>query len=223
MSTDPDDGVGDFVRDDERVLHDVCFRGGSRPADLAFERAGARQHIFFDPAKTRAAVVTCGGLCPGLNNVIRTLFFELKVNYGIREVLGIRYGYRGLQPNAARAAGSAHARSVENIQHHGGTVLGTSRCPHDAGQSVDFLAAAERRHPVLRRRRRHAARRTCHRHGNRAAQAADRRRRHPQDDRQRHQVLRADVRLLYRRGGSGDRDRPGPHRGDAAFRTESAW
>jgi 6-phosphofructokinase 1 len=142
MSIDPDDGIGDFTCDDERVLHDVVFRAGSRPADLAFEKAGARQHLFFDPAKTRAAIVTCGGLCPGLNNVIRTLFFELKVNYGIREVLGIRYGYRGLQPAPPEPPVVLTHDRVVNIQHHGGTMLGTSRCPHHEEQSVDFLVAA---------------------------------------------------------------------------------
>ena len=127
MSTVPDDGVGDFVCEDERVLHDVSFRGGKLPAAVGFERAGARQHIFFEPSRTRAAVVTSGGLCPGLNNVIRTLYFELKVNYGIREILGIRYGYRGLQPNPAEPPLVLSDEIVGNIQHHGGTVLGTSR------------------------------------------------------------------------------------------------
>jgi 6-phosphofructokinase 1 len=142
MSIDPNDGIGDFTGDDERIPHDVRFRVGSRPTDLAFERAGARQHIYFEPAKTRAAIVTCGGLCPGLNNVIRTLFFELKVNYGIREVLGIRYGYRGLQPNPPEPPVVLTHPHVENIHHHGGTVLGTSRCSHNESQSVDMLVAA---------------------------------------------------------------------------------
>lgn len=140
MSTDPSDGVGDFTCDDERIPHDVGFRAGSRPADLAFERAGARQNIYFDPIKTRAAIVTCGGLCPGLNNVIRTLYFELKVNYGIREVLGIRYGYRGLELNSPARPIVLKHEMVESIQHQGGTIIGTSRCVHHAPQSVDFLS-----------------------------------------------------------------------------------
>src|SRR5262245_19804025 len=101
MSTCPNDGVGDFVCDDERVLHGVRSRVGEAPSSVGFERAGAREQIFFDPAKTRAAVVTAGGLCPGLNNVVRTLYFELHINYGIREMLGIRYGYRGLEPGSS--------------------------------------------------------------------------------------------------------------------------
>jgi 6-phosphofructokinase 1 len=142
MSTEPDDGVGDFVRDEVRVLHDILIHADRLPAAMGFERAGARQQIFFEPARTRAAVVTCGGLCPGLNNVIRTLFFELKVNYGIREVLGIRYGYRGLQPNPTEPPLVLSDAIVSDIQHDGGTVLGTARCSHDAGHSVDFLAQA---------------------------------------------------------------------------------
>lgn len=139
MSTEAEDGIGDFVGDDERVMHDICFRAGSPPSDHAFERAGAREHIFFEPAETRAAIVTSGGLCPGLNNVTRTLFFELKMNYGIREVLGIRYGYKGMQPNTSEPPLVLTSDLVGDIQHQGGTILGTSRCAHDAAHSVDFL------------------------------------------------------------------------------------
>lgn len=143
MSTAPDDGVGDFVRDDTRVLHDVLVHRGERPDPVGFERAGARELIFFEPAKTRAAVVTCGGLCPGLNNVIRTLYFELRVNYGIREMLGIRYGYRGLSLTPPEPPRVLAAEMVDTIHHNGGTMLGTSRCSHDARQSVDFLERAQ--------------------------------------------------------------------------------
>ncbi len=136
------DNISDFVREDERVLRDICLTGGSRPSDIAFERAGPRGQIFFDPNKTRAAVLTSGGLCPGFNNVIRTLYFELKINYGIREVLGIRYGYQGLQGNAPEPPLVLTDKLVEGIQHSGGTLIGTSRCAHDGRQSVDYLAAA---------------------------------------------------------------------------------
>jgi 6-phosphofructokinase 1 len=139
LSTKPDDDVGDFVGDDERVLHDVRIRAGQSPANIGFERAGAREQIFFDPAKTRAAIVTSGGLCPGLNNVTRTLYFELIANYGIQEMLGIRYGYQGLDPESAVRPLVLTHEMVDTIQHHGGTMLGTSRCSHDAAKSVDFL------------------------------------------------------------------------------------
>jgi 6-phosphofructokinase 1 len=139
MTSTQEDGAGKFTPDDARVLYDVCHRAGLPPADLAFEMAGAREQIFFDPARTRAAVVTCGGLSPGLNNVIRTLFFELKSNYGVAEILGIRYGYQGLDPKAAESPLVLTSPTVNEIQHLGGTILGTSRGGHDPGASVDFL------------------------------------------------------------------------------------
>ena len=91
------DRIGNFVSDKARVRHQVEIAPGEPiDADTFFEKAGPRQKIFFDPRKTRAAIVTCGGLCPGLNNVIRSAFLELHHNYGVREVLGIRHGYQGL-------------------------------------------------------------------------------------------------------------------------------
>jgi 6-phosphofructokinase 1 len=142
MSTEPGDGVGDFVLDEERVLHEIRFRAGEPPPDVAFERAGAREQIFFNPPQTRAAIVTCGGLCPGLNNVIRTLYFELSVNYGIREVVGIRYGYRGLTPDAAEPPLVLSGDMVDDIHHKGGTLLGTSRGGHEPAVAADFLVEA---------------------------------------------------------------------------------
>jgi 6-phosphofructokinase 1 len=146
MSTVPDDGVGDFVPEDARVSYDVRFRvndrqpASQRPAtEFAFERAGPRQHIFFDPAKTRAAIVTCGGLCPGINNVVRTLFFELTRNYGIREVLGIRFGFEGLNPQQGQPPVLLDAKMVAGIHRLGGTILGTSRGPQDLSVTVDNL------------------------------------------------------------------------------------
>jgi 6-phosphofructokinase 1 len=139
MSTVPGDGVGDFVPDDARMSYEICFRAGKTPSDLAFELAGPREHLFFDPAETRAAIVTCGGLSPGLNNIIRTLFFELVVNYGIREMLGIRFGYQGLNPQAGTPPIRLTNKLVEEIHHLGGTILGTSRGSQNVRVMVDFL------------------------------------------------------------------------------------
>ena len=58
-------------------------------------RAGPRKHLYFEPSQVKAVIVTCGGLCPGLNNVIKEIVFTLKNNYGISEVYGIQYGYKG--------------------------------------------------------------------------------------------------------------------------------
>src|SRR4030042_3473113 len=83
-----------FVRDDERILYDVtieyfnkCKETGEVP--VSFEKAGPKENIFFEPAKTKVGIVTCGGLCPGQNNVIRSLVNQLYYRYGISRVLGI--------------------------------------------------------------------------------------------------------------------------------------
>ena len=82
---------------------EVQWPGGKVPEDLMlFEMAGPRKKLFFDPAQTRAAIVTCGGLCPGLNNVIRSVTRELYRGYGVKSVLGIHGGYRGLDPNRGK-------------------------------------------------------------------------------------------------------------------------
>ncbi|MCH7750711.1 MAG: ATP-dependent 6-phosphofructokinase [Planctomycetes bacterium] len=128
-----------FVPDDMRVLYEPRFQLGESTPDLCFERAGARQEIFFDPEKTRAAVVTCGGLCPGINNVIRTLVMELDHNYGVQDVLGIRFGYDGLQTDQGRPPLKLTHDVVEDIHHRGGTILGTSRGHREPQATVDFL------------------------------------------------------------------------------------
>ena len=87
MEVLPHDGVGDFMPDDLRVLYETRLPAGKAAANLSFEAAGPRETLFFAPSQARAAIVTCGGLCPGINNVIRTLFFELTTNYGVREIL----------------------------------------------------------------------------------------------------------------------------------------
>jgi len=133
------EGVGTFVPDDLRVLYEPRHRVGEEINPLSFQRAGAREKIFFDPETTRAAIVTCGGLCPGINNVIRALVMELEHNYGVPHVLGIRYGYQGLNPERGRPPVVLNHDAVEGIQHQGGTILGSSRGPQDPKTTVDFL------------------------------------------------------------------------------------
>ncbi len=103
-----------------------------------FEKAGPRQKLFFDPRQTRAAIVTCGGLCPGLNNVIRSAFLELHHNYGVREVLGIRHGYQGLTAKAPPPI-VLTPEAVDHIHRDGGTLLSSSRGQQETGDMVDFL------------------------------------------------------------------------------------
>ncbi|MBX3415307.1 MAG: ATP-dependent 6-phosphofructokinase [Pirellulales bacterium] len=142
LSTTPGDGIGDFVLDEARVRYVIELPDGRSPdatQDLLFEKAGPREQIFFDPPQTNVAIVTCGGLCPGLNNVIRSLFLELHHNYGVANVWGIRYGYRGLNPREGDPPILLTPQFVENIHRQGGTVLGSSRGPQDPAVTVDFL------------------------------------------------------------------------------------
>jgi len=118
--------------------------GESTEADtLSFEEAGPRHRIFFDPAQTTAAFVTCGGLSPGLNNVIRSGFLELTHNYGVRRVLGIRNGYAGLHPDSGLEPTFITGGLVRNIHHLGGSVLGSSRGAQEPAIMVDVLEARD--------------------------------------------------------------------------------
>src|SRR3954465_3443697 len=109
--------VSDEVRIPERI------EVGAEPG-VQFEVAGPRAKLFFDAKKTRAGIVTCGGLCPGLNNVIRSLFLELYYGYGVKEVLGFRGGYSGLDPQSSREPIKLTPEYVSCIHQQGGTVLG---------------------------------------------------------------------------------------------------
>lgn len=130
-----------FMPDDARVLYDIDYRQGDELAMLGFEKAGARERVFFDARNSKAAIVTCGGLCPGLNNVVRNLFYQLHSSYGVPTVLGIQYGYQGLNPLEGRPPIELTPSMVEHIHHQGGTILGTSRGPQDPRVTVEFLQA----------------------------------------------------------------------------------
>ncbi len=118
----------------------VQWEQGQPPAEmLLFERAGPRRKLFFNPKKVRAAIVTCGGLCPGLNNVIRSVTRELLRGYETSFVLGIRGGYRGLDPRRGKPPIELTDDMVEDIHRDGGTLLGTSRGPVDIKVAVAFL------------------------------------------------------------------------------------
>lgn len=114
---------------------------GLTGVDLSFEKAGPREKLFFDPSGTSAAFVTCGGLAPGLNNTIRSGFYELLHNYGVKRVLGIRNGYRGLDPAEGLEPIVLTPDLVDHINDLGGTVLGTSRGSRRASDIVDYLEA----------------------------------------------------------------------------------
>ena len=106
----------------------------------AFEAAGPRRELFFSPDGLRCGVVTCGGLCPGLNDVIRSLVLTLHYSYGVSEVDGFRYGFEGLSKMGLPPLVLTSER-VDDIHKQGGTLLGSSRGPQDVGQMVDTLEA----------------------------------------------------------------------------------
>jgi 6-phosphofructokinase 1 len=124
------------ISDDLRIPERIEI--GAEPG-LQFELAGPRAKLFFDPKQTRAGIVTCGGLCPGLNDVIRSLFFELSYGYGIAEVVGFRGGYSGLDLSSSVGPVAITPEFVDDIHQKGGTILGTSRGPVDIGRAVDNL------------------------------------------------------------------------------------
>jgi len=130
--------VRHVVSDDIRIPQHIEV--GANPG-LQFEEAGPRSKLFFDPAKTKAAIVTCGGLCPGLNNVIRSLFLELHYAYGVAEVIGFRGGYAGLDPKCELEPVKITPKFIDGIHQQGGTILGTSRGPVDMNRAVDNLIA----------------------------------------------------------------------------------
>jgi len=106
---------------------------------LLFELAGAREHLFFNPSETRAGIVTSGGLCPGLNDVVRSLFLEMHHAYGVRDVLGFRWGYQGLDPEHGAEPLVLTHEMVDRIHLQAGTILGTSRGPVDKARAVENL------------------------------------------------------------------------------------
>lgn len=125
---------------DSFIPAEVQWSSGVAPDDLMlFEKAGPRAKLFFEPRQTRAAIVTCGGLCPGLNNVIRSVTREMLRRYGAPPLLGIQDGYRGLDPSRAKPPIELTDEVVEDIHKEGGTILRTSRGPVDISVAVDFL------------------------------------------------------------------------------------
>jgi 6-phosphofructokinase 1 len=133
-----------FVEDDEHVLYhsnlmeiEAIQAAGKRPP--CFEMAGPREKICFDPSKLKCGIVTCGGICPGLNDVIRAIVMGLFYHYGVKTVFGFRYGYGGLIPAHGHAPMELKPEVVDDIHEKGGTILGSSRGPQDISEMVDTL------------------------------------------------------------------------------------
>ena len=135
-----------FVDDDHRVL--VSGRtdewSAQPPGEAllrSFELAGPRRHIVFEPAYSSCGIVTCGGLCPGLNNVIRSVVLTLTYAYGVQRVLGFPFGYAGLSADPPAPPLELTPDVVESIHESGGTLLGSSRGPQGTTEIVDRLLA----------------------------------------------------------------------------------
>jgi 6-phosphofructokinase 1 len=133
-----------FINDDEKVLfysHSENLKSylDSGEGLPMFERAGPRRKIFFDPKKLRCGIVTCGGLCPGLNDVIRTITLSLTWQYGIKDIFGFRYGYLGLTSKAPKPPFLLTPDLVNDIHLKGGDILSSSRGPQNVDDMVDNL------------------------------------------------------------------------------------
>jgi 6-phosphofructokinase 1 len=133
-----------FVSEKENVLYhsnlvdiEAIQKAGKIPPQ--FEMAGPREQIYFDPSKLKCGIVTCGGLCPGLNDVIRAIVMSLFYHYGVKTVFGFRYGYEGLTPKHGHTPLELNPDVVDDIHKWGGSILGTSRGPQDVAEMVDTL------------------------------------------------------------------------------------
>ena len=135
-----------FVDDQEQItfasqVKNICSLQQRAKVFPAFQKAGPRAKIFHCPANTRAAIVTCGGLCPGLNNVIKGLVTVLFHDYEVTAIKGFRYGYQGLVAKYRHAPMDLTPGLVDEIHKSGGTILGSSRGDQDPGAMVDTLEA----------------------------------------------------------------------------------
>jgi 6-phosphofructokinase 1 len=143
LSNQYGDARANYVTDDEYILYDIEARPNEprkeyRREEL-LEKAGPRERIYFNPGHVHAAIVTCGGLCPGLNDVIRAIVRCLWHRYGVKRITGIPYGYRGFLPEFGLATIPLDPIVVDDIHSKGGTILGSSR---GYGDRVEDIADA---------------------------------------------------------------------------------
>jgi 6-phosphofructokinase 1 len=135
-----------YTQEQEVVLYDpVVKKNGDdnmiipKAPFAYFEKAGAREKLFFNPSETIAGIVVCGGLCPGINNVIKALVQTLHYRYQAKKVYGFKYGFEGLTPEAAKDPIELTTNHVRDIHQFGGSYLGTSRGPQSVSVMVDTL------------------------------------------------------------------------------------
>lgn len=133
-----------FINDTDRVLYEDVIDNAAKAnmpflSRVSMERAGPREKIYFDPSKTRAGIVTCGGLCPGINDVIRAVTMALSRIYGVRHIYGFKYGYEGFIAKYGHDVVDLEPEMVDGWQETGGTKLGSSRGPQPESEIVDCL------------------------------------------------------------------------------------
>lgn len=136
--------VNYFTCENKRILFDIYLSSqdelkASGGAPLSVEVAGPRERVFFNYARTKAAIVTCGGLCPGINDVIRAIVMELFYRYGVKSIIGIRYGFKGLIARYGYDVLELTPSLVKDIHMQGGSLLASSRGREDIDEIVDAL------------------------------------------------------------------------------------
>ena len=137
--------IANFKTDNNRLLFDCYLESFTVNKDrqglpLSVELAGPREKIYFNPGITKAAIVTCGGLCPGINDVIRSITMELFYRYGVKDISGIKYGFRGLIPEYGYKPLRLLPEIVKDITHIGGSILSCSRGHQDIDKIIKSLS-----------------------------------------------------------------------------------
>ena len=134
----------DFIDDEDHVLYHRTLETtkeylAKNEDPPNFEAAGPREKIYFDPEKVSCGIVTCGGLCPGINDVIRAIVMSLHYRYEVRSIFGFKYGYQGLVPEYGHEPVPLTPENVIQINEMGGTILASSRGNQDPKVMVDTL------------------------------------------------------------------------------------
>jgi 6-phosphofructokinase 1 len=143
MSKEQGDSLANYVKDDQFIRLDTNVVLGSQASlkrSQVLELAGPREMLYFQPSHVHAGIVSCGGLCPGINDVIRAIVRCLYERYGVKRISGIRYGYKGFLPEYDYTPKELHPNNVDNIHKLGGTYLGSARGGgKEVGKIVDAM------------------------------------------------------------------------------------
>ncbi|MDY0132639.1 MAG: ATP-dependent 6-phosphofructokinase [Desulforegulaceae bacterium] len=131
--------LSDFVSNERKIFYEPDFLDDNEDFPKYFESAGPRKKIYFDPVNTRCAVVTCGGLCPGLNDIIRAIVLGLHYRYSVKKIFGIKHGLQGFIPSYGHDVLELNPPMVERIMDQGGSMLGSSRGEQNLDEIIDSL------------------------------------------------------------------------------------